>query len=186
MKKLSLIFKPEQPTKHLLSWGDVVVLASVAVLIYLGVQLALRTPSVIEGPAISLAPTALPRYAALSVGRLAAAYILSLFFTFVYGSMAARSQRAEQILLPLLDVLQSVPILSFLPVVLLSLSAVLPAAAAAEPPSCARAERQLDIIVNWGRYAELLAYDDSTQTISLDPTGITALVQSELAKSVQK
>jgi len=48
------------------------------------------------------------------------------------------------------------------------------------------AERQLDIIVNWGRYAELLAYDDSTQTISLDPTGITALVQSELAKSVQK
>lgn len=132
MKKFSLIFKPEQPTKHLLSWGDVVVLASVAVLIYLGVQLALRTPSVIEGPSISLAPTALPRYAALSVGRLAAAYILSLLFTLIYGSMAARSHRAEQILLPLLDVLQSVPILSFLPVVLLSFSAVLPAAAAAE------------------------------------------------------
>lgn len=48
------------------------------------------------------------------------------------------------------------------------------------------AERQLDIAVTWGRYAELLAYDDTTQTISLDPTGITTLVQSELAKALQK
>ncbi len=55
--------------------------------------------------------------------------------------------------------------------------------------SCSRreaAERQLEIAVTWGRYAEPLAYDDTTQTISLDPTGITALVQSELAKALQK
>jgi NitT/TauT family transport system permease protein len=132
MRKLVLLFKPGQPTHRLLSWGDLVVLVIIAVLIYSGVRLAFRTPSVIEGPQISLAPTALPWYAALSVGRVFAAYGLSLLFTFLYGSAAARNRRAEQILLPLLDVLQSVPILSFLPVVLLSFSAILPARAAAE------------------------------------------------------
>jgi len=132
MRKLVLLFKPGQPTHRLLSWGDLVVLVIIAVLIYSGVRLAFRTPSVIEGPQISLAPTALPWYAVLSVGRVFAAYGLSLLFTFLYGSAAARNRRAEQILLPLLDVLQSVPILSFLPVVLLSFSAILPARAAAE------------------------------------------------------
>jgi len=127
-----LLFKPGQPTHRLLSWGDLVVLVIIAVLIYSGVRLAFQTPSVIEGPQISLAPTALPWYAVLSVGRVFAAYGLSLLFTFLYGSAAARNRRAEQILLPLLDVLQSVPILSFLPVVLLSFSAILPARAAAE------------------------------------------------------
>lgn len=132
MRRLSLLFKLEQPMRDLLSWGDLVVLAIIAVLIYGGVRLAFRTPSVIEGPAISLAPTALPWYALLSIGRVIAAYGLSLLFTFTYGSAAARSRRAEQILLPLLDVLQSVPILSFLPVVLLSFSTILPTRAATE------------------------------------------------------
>lgn len=132
MRKLALLFKLGQPTHRLLSWGDLVVLVIIAVLIYSGVRLAFRTPSVIEGPQISRAPTSLPWYAVLSVGRVFAAYGLSLLFTFLYGSAAARNRRAEQILLPLLDVLQSVPILSFLPVVLLSFSAILPARAAAE------------------------------------------------------
>lgn len=132
MRRLSLLFKLGQPTRDLLSWGDLVVLVIIAVLIYAGVRLAFRTPSVIEGPEISLAPTALPWYAMLSVGRVITAYGLSLLFTFTYGSAAARSRRAEQILLPLLDVLQSVPILSFLPVVLLSFSAILPTQIATE------------------------------------------------------
>ena len=55
-----------------------------------------------------------------------------MIFTLVYGYAAARSKRAERVLLPLLDVLQSVPILSFLPVVLLALAAVLPERIAAE------------------------------------------------------
>ncbi|MDW8031214.1 MAG: ABC transporter permease subunit [Candidatus Bipolaricaulota bacterium] len=115
-----------------MSWGDLVVLAIIGVLIYGGVQLAFRTSAIIGGPEISLAPAALPWYALLSVGRVIAAYGLSLLFTFTYGSAAARSRRAEQILLPLLDVLQSVPILSFLPVVLLSFSALLPTRVATE------------------------------------------------------
>jgi NitT/TauT family transport system permease protein len=63
---------------------------------------------------------------------MAAAYFLSLLFSLVYGYGAARNRTAERVMTPLLDVLQSVPILSFLPVVLLSLSAILPEALAAE------------------------------------------------------
>src|SRR5207237_4830688 len=59
-------------------------------------------------------------------------YFLSLLFSLFYGYAAARNRTARTVLMPLLDVLQSVPILSFLPVVLLSLSAVLPQAFAAE------------------------------------------------------
>jgi NitT/TauT family transport system permease protein len=61
-----------------------------------------------------------------------AAYILSLLFTLVYGYVAAHHRTAEKILMPLLDVLQSVPILSFLPVVLSSFSVILPEGIAAE------------------------------------------------------
>jgi pimeloyl-ACP methyl ester carboxylesterase len=100
--------------------------------LYAGVRLALRVPAVIAGPDISLSVAALPWYAFLSTGRMAAAYLLSLLFSLVYGYSAARNRTAERVLTPLLDVLQSVPILSFLPVVLLGLSAVLPQGLAAE------------------------------------------------------
>src|SRR6185295_2433963 len=65
-------------------------------------------------------------------GRMAIAYVLSLLFSLFYGYAAARNRTARTVLMPLLDVLQSVPILSFLPIVLLSLSAILPQAFAAE------------------------------------------------------
>ena len=126
------IFKVEQRTDRLLTWGDVVAFAFVGVILYLGVRLAFASPEVVRGPEISLSPRALPYYGMLSLGRMAGAYALSITFTLVYGRLAAYNQRAEQVLMPLLDVLQSVPILSFLPVVLLSLSAFLPVGLAAE------------------------------------------------------
>ncbi|RME34016.1 MAG: ABC transporter permease subunit [Thermoflexia bacterium] len=132
VSRRQLIFRIEQPVGRGFSTGDVVVLVSIAVLTYAGVRLALRAPATVEGPTISLSPSALPYYALRSVGRMAAAYLLSLLFTLVYGRVAAYNRRAEQVLMPLLDVLQSVPILSFLPVVLLSLSAILPEQVAAE------------------------------------------------------
>lgn len=128
----SPLFKIEQPSRHSITWGDVVVLVGMTALIYTGVRLAFDAPDVVTGPAISLSLRALPWYAVLSVARMAAAYILSMLFTLSYGYLAAYNRRAEQILMPLLDVLQSVPILSFLPVVLLSLSAVLPQGVAVE------------------------------------------------------
>ena len=65
-------------------------------------------------PTISLDPRNLPNYAARSTLRMFIALACSLLFTFVYGYTAARSRRAEKILVPLLDILQSIPVLGFL------------------------------------------------------------------------
>jgi len=112
--------------------GDILALLIVLTVLYVGTRLAFNAPTVIAGPDINLSPSALPWYAALSLGRMVAAYVLSLIFTLFYGRVAAYNARAEQVMMPLLDVLQSVPILSFLPVVLLGLSAILPVSVAAE------------------------------------------------------
>jgi NitT/TauT family transport system permease protein len=112
--------------------GDGLVLLGLAALLYAGVRLAFAAPRSIAGPAISTSPAALPWYALLSIGRMTVAYFLSLVFSLAYGYASARHRAANRVLLPLLDVLQSVPILSFLPVVLLGLSAVLPVTVAAE------------------------------------------------------
>ena len=132
MNALGRIFKQEHYTQPVFVWADVVVLVGAATLIYIGVRLATSAPAVISGPAISLAPGALPLYALFSTARMAAAYLLSLLFTLIYGYIAAYSRRAERFMMPLLDILQSVPILSFLPVVLLSFSAILPQGVAVE------------------------------------------------------
>jgi NitT/TauT family transport system permease protein len=63
---------------------------------------------------VSTDPTHLPYYAARSLLRMFIALFLSVTFTFVYGTAAARSRRAAMVLVPLLDILQSVPILGFL------------------------------------------------------------------------
>ncbi|MCX7706642.1 MAG: ABC transporter permease subunit [Anaerolineae bacterium] len=126
------VFKQEQMRERRFGLADVVILIAIGVLIYAGARLALRAPETVVGPEISLAPSVLPYYALLSIARMAAAYTLSFFFTLTYGYIAAYNRRAERVMMPLLDVLQSVPILSFLPVVLLSLSAVLPETIAAE------------------------------------------------------
>ncbi len=125
------IYQPKQPFRPL-SKSDILVLLGVVAFLYLGVYLGLHAPEAVAGPEISLAPQWLPYYALRSVGRMAAAYVLSLLFTLLYGYIAAYNRRAEQLLMPLLDVLQSVPILSFLPVVLLGLSALVSEGLAAE------------------------------------------------------
>jgi NitT/TauT family transport system permease protein len=75
---------------------------------------------------IHLAPSALPRYAMYSVLRIAIAYFCSLAFTFVYGYIAAYNARAERFMIPLLDTLQSIPVLSFLPGVMVAMVALFP------------------------------------------------------------
>jgi len=115
-----------------LTSGDALVLLLLVALLYAGVRLAFGAPRIIAGPSISTSPSALPWYAILSTARMTAAYVLSLAFSLAYGYAAARNRSARRILLPFLDVLQSVPILSFLPVVVLSLNAILPQAIASE------------------------------------------------------
>jgi NitT/TauT family transport system permease protein len=75
---------------------------------------------------IDLRPRALPLYALYSVLRIGIAYLLSLAFTLVYGYIAAYNRRAERIMVPLLDILQSIPVLSFLPGVMLAMVSLFP------------------------------------------------------------
>ena len=75
---------------------------------------------------ISRSLRALPAYAGYSLLRIAIAYVLSLGFALVYGYVAAYNSRAERFMLPLLDVLQSIPVLSFLPGVMLAMVALFP------------------------------------------------------------
>jgi NitT/TauT family transport system permease protein len=75
---------------------------------------------------ISRQPLALVAYAGYSLLRITIAYLLSLAFTLVYGYVAAYNPRAERFMIPLLDVLQSIPVLSFLPGVMLAMVALFP------------------------------------------------------------
>ena len=76
--------------------------------------------------AIQLDPRALPAYALFSVARIGIAYVLSLAVAVGYGSLAAHNRTAERLLIPLLDTLQSIPVLSFLPPVMLAMVALFP------------------------------------------------------------
>ncbi len=75
---------------------------------------------------IDLSPRALPGYALLSLSRGLVAYGFSLVFTLGYGYWAAKDRVAERILIPLLDVLQSIPVVGFMPGLVLSLVALFP------------------------------------------------------------
>ena len=75
---------------------------------------------------ISLNPSHLPEYALRTVLRMAAALIASLVFSLVYAAMAAKSRAAEKILIPALDILQSVPILGFLSITVTGFIALFP------------------------------------------------------------
>jgi NitT/TauT family transport system permease protein len=67
----------------------------------------------LEATPISLAPGALVGYAARTALRMLIAMLASIVFTFTYATLAAKSRRAEIVLVPLLDILQSLPILGF-------------------------------------------------------------------------
>jgi NitT/TauT family transport system permease protein len=71
-------------------------------------------------------PWVLPEYTFYSLSRGLIAYGFSLLFTLVYGYWAAKDHRAERLLVPLLDILQSIPVLSFLPGLVLALVALFP------------------------------------------------------------
>lgn len=110
--------------------ADALVAAGGAALLWLLVQLwqgaaAPWTPA--TAPAsVSTDPAELPYYAARSLLRMFGALGLSVLFTLVYATAAARLRRAEKVLLPVLDILQSVPILGFLSVTITGFIALFP------------------------------------------------------------
>src|SRR5215831_17430035 len=114
-------FSPQADAKRpSLGLADVAVGLGVLAVLYavarVGSQALVRfsPPDII--PSISLDPRNLPNYAARSTLRMFLALGFSTVFTFMYGYLAARSKRAERVLVPMLDILQSVPVLGFLSV----------------------------------------------------------------------
>jgi NitT/TauT family transport system permease protein len=75
---------------------------------------------------ISQSPRALPQYAFYSIVRIGLAYLLSLVFAIGYGYVAAYNKRIEALMIAGLDILQSIPVLSFLPGVMLAMVALFP------------------------------------------------------------
>jgi NitT/TauT family transport system permease protein len=103
-----------------LRWADLVVAAALLALLFglLRLAPALNAPFLPNtAPSqVSTDPADLPYYAVRSLLRMFVALILSVLFTFVYATAAARLRRAEKVLIPVLDILQSVPVLGFLAV----------------------------------------------------------------------
>ena len=109
--------------------ADPAVILGVLALLYILARLSagVTAPfSEANPPTVSLDATNLPYYAARSLLRMFLALIASTLFTLVYGTIAARSRRAERVLVPLLDVLQSVPILGFLSITVTGFIALFP------------------------------------------------------------
>ena len=75
---------------------------------------------------VNLSPKSLPLYAFYSIVRIFLAYLLSLIFAVGYGYTAAYSKRAEPFMIAVLDILQSIPVLSFLPGVMLAMVGLFP------------------------------------------------------------
>ena len=75
---------------------------------------------------LSLDPAHLPEYAARTTLRILIALGVSLLFTFTYATLAAKNKQAERLLVPLLDILQSVPILGFISITVVFFMALAP------------------------------------------------------------
>jgi len=118
------IFEQRRPGT---SWVDLLIVA-LGLALFWGVLTLARTWLGPFTPAavISARPSALPGYTAYSVLRMAVAYVLSLAFSLVYGYVAAYYPKAERLMIPLLDIMQSIPVLSFLPGVMLAMIALFP------------------------------------------------------------
>ncbi len=110
-----------------LSWTDLALVAGLGGGIYGLVHLAREwTGALRPAVEIDLSLGALPGYTLLSLSRGVAAYVLSLVFTLVYGYWAAHDRVAERVLIPALDILQSIPVLGFMPGVVLGLVGLFP------------------------------------------------------------
>ena len=91
----------------------ILVVGAMVLIVYGGEQTALPL-SALDITPVSLDPANLPVYALRTTMRMLLAIVCSIIFTFIYAALAAKSRRAEMVLIPLLDILQSVPILGFL------------------------------------------------------------------------
>jgi len=91
----------------------ILVIGALVLIVYGGEQTTAPLSELERAP-VSLDPSNLPLYALRTTLRMLLAIVCSTVFTFIYAAIAAKSRRAEMVMIPLLDILQSVPILGFL------------------------------------------------------------------------
>lgn len=129
-RKSQLFFSPFIPKRYSSVVADILltlgVLGLLALFARAGAEalVGFRPPDLV--PQVSLDPVNLPNYALRTVVRMFIALGLSTLFSIGYGCLAAHSRRWEQILIPLLDILQSVPILGFLSITVTGFIALFP------------------------------------------------------------
>ena len=106
----------ENVSRFINRWDLLLLILILSILFFLGwAGTQMATPYALGEPLpLSLEPSQLPFYALRTVLRMFIALGLSIVFTFVVGTIAAKNRRAEQIIIPAIDILQSVPVLSFL------------------------------------------------------------------------
>ena len=109
-------------------WDVLAVLLILGLLVFLSEasRHLLQPLSELQRQPVSLDPRNLPEYAARTTLRMLVAMLFSLLFTFTYATLAAKSKRAERLLIPLLDILQSVPILGFISITIVFFLALAP------------------------------------------------------------
>ena len=109
-------------------WDTLALLVVLAVVTFLAAAShGLLAPlSQLDTAPLSLAPSHLPEYAARTTLRMFVAMVLSIVFTLTYATWAAKSPRAGRVLVPLLDILQSVPILGFISITVVFFMALVP------------------------------------------------------------
>jgi NitT/TauT family transport system permease protein len=107
-------------------WIDVVLLLGITGIVFGLSSLAGEWRTLRPAVHIDLSLSALPLYTFYSLTRGLIAYSLSLLFTLTYGYWAAKDPIAERVLVPLLDILQSIPVLGFMPGVVLALVSLFP------------------------------------------------------------
>ena len=108
-------------------WVDLLLVAAAFGMLY-GLILLGHQWTAIQRPLLEmdLSPWALPKYTFFSMMRGLAAYLLSFTFTLVYAYWAAKDTRSERLLIPLLDILQSIPVMAFIVPLMLALVAAFP------------------------------------------------------------
>ncbi len=109
------------------TWADLLIVVALAGMLFGLVDLG-REWTGVHRPSvqIDLSPWALPEYTFYSLSRGLLAYGISLLFTLLYGYWAAKDLAAQRILIPMLDILQSIPVLGFMPGLILALVALFP------------------------------------------------------------
>ncbi len=116
-------------TKHRIGWPDllvtIIIVGALYAILDMGRSMVVPLSSTNQ-PVIHLNPIYLPYYAGQSLMRMFIAYALSLAFSLVYGRIAAYHKFAERIMIPALDILQSVPVLGFLSITVTGFLALFP------------------------------------------------------------